>query len=225
MYQQMYVFHEHKPILITIRSYNENDIDALIDIQRECFPPPFPEELWWNEAQIRNHVRLFPDGALCVEFDGTLIGSMTGLLMKSEGHTVHLPWAEVTDNGYIGTHRVDGDTLYVVDISVRPQYRACGIGRILMQAMYQVVVHHRLTRLLGGGRMPGYYKVNDRMTPEQYVSAVLKGELRDPVITFLLRCGRTPVEVIHNYLDDEESCNCGLLMEWRNPFIVNGIKE
>mgnify|MGYP001032086860 CR=1 FL=1 len=40
----------------------------------------------------------------------------------------------------------------------------------------------------------------------------------DPVITFMLRCGRTPVKVVANYLEDEESCNYGALMEWRNPF-------
>jgi hypothetical protein len=56
------------------------------------------------------------------------------------------------------------------------------------------------------------------MTAEQYLEAVVKGELKDPVITFLLRCGRTPVKVVANYLEDEESCNYAALMEWKNPF-------
>jgi hypothetical protein len=42
--------------------------------------------------------------------------------------------------------------------------------------------------------------------------------MKDPVITFLLRCGRTPVGVVAGYLEDEESLNHALLMEWRNPF-------
>ncbi|TWE08485.1 hypothetical protein FB550_101511 [Neobacillus bataviensis] len=67
--------------------------------------------------------------------------------------------------------------------------------------------------------MPGYHKQADRMSAEQYIDAVLKGELKDSVITFLLRCGRTPVKVIANYLEDEESCNYGTLMEWKNPFL------
>lgn len=52
-----------------------------------------------------------------------------------------------------------------------------------------------------------------KLTAEQYLDLVMKGKLKDPVITFLLRCGRTPVKVVPNYLEDEESHNYGTLME------------
>ncbi|MGZ4112270.1 MAG: GNAT family N-acetyltransferase, partial [Tumebacillaceae bacterium] len=93
-----------------------------------------------------------------------------------------------------------------------------GLGKLLMESMYEVVVHLRMTRLLGGGRMSGYHKHADKLSAEDYLAAVLAGELKDPVITFLLRCGRTPIGVVANYLEDEESCNYAALMEWRNPF-------
>lgn len=63
-----------------------------------------------------------------------------------------------------------------------------------MFSMYDVVAHKGLERLLGGGRMPGYHKKVNDLTPEQYLEDVVKGELKDPVITFQLRCGRTPVQ-------------------------------
>jgi hypothetical protein len=66
--------------------------------------------------------------------------------------------------------------------------------------------------------MPGYHRHADSLTPENYVEKVVAGELKDPVITFLLKCGRTPLALVKNYLDDEESCHNGMLMEWRNPF-------
>jgi len=37
-------------------------------------------------------------------------------------------------------------------------------------------------------------------------------------VTFLLHCGRVPVRIAREYLHDEESRNCAVLMEWRNPF-------
>jgi len=43
--------------------------------------------------------------------------------------------------------------------------------------------------------------------------------LKDPVVTFLMRCGRTPLKVVANYLEDEESRNYAALMEWKNPFL------
>ncbi|AKS38483.1 acetyltransferase [Anoxybacillus gonensis] len=217
--KQLYVFHDDRPIPALIRNYEEKDIDALIRIQQESFPPPFPSELWWNKEQLMNHMTLFPEGALCVEIDGEVVGSMTSLIVNYHPNDVDHTWEEITDNGYIRNHNRNGNTLYVVDIGVRPAYRKLGLGKWLMQSMYEVVVHQKLERLLGGSRMPGYHRYANEMTAEQYVDAVIKGKLTDPVITFLLRCGRTPVKVVANYLEDAQSCNYALLMEWRNPFL------
>lgn len=220
MIKELYTFTpEGQPHRTVIRRYTERDFDGLIGIQAECFPPPFPSELWWNKEQLANHVSLFPEGALCVEVEGELAGSMTGLVVAyDEGHPQHT-WAEITDEGYIRTHNPQGNSLYVVDISVSPRYRKLGLGKWMMQTMYEVVVQLGLERLLGGGRMSGYYKWADRLTPQQYLEEVLAGRLKDPVITFLLRCGRSPVAVLDNYLEDEESLNHAVLMEWRNPFL------
>lgn len=212
------IYHQGSPRMLTIRTYGKEDFPQLIDIQRECFPPPFPSELWWNEEQLTNHVDFFPQGALCAEMDGMLVGSMTGLLVNYQPGNVH-KWAEMTDHGYIkNAHDPQGNCLYIVDISVRPSYRSLGIGRYLMQAMYYLVVYLNLDRLLGGGRMPGYQHYAQTMTAEDYIAAVVADKIKDPVITFLLRCGRSVVKVVPDYLDDEESGNYGVLMEWVNPF-------
>ncbi|ULT59017.1 GNAT family N-acetyltransferase [Neobacillus drentensis] len=216
--KELYVFDGERTVPAVIRNYEERDFPDLIRIQQESFPPPFPSELWWNEEQLINHVTLFPQGALCIEINGEVAGSMTGLLVDFDPKHPDHSWKEMTDNGYIRNHNSDGNTLYVVDIGVRPAYRKWGLGKWLMFSMYDVVVHLRLERLLGGGRMPGYYKYENNMSPEQYIDAVVKGEINDPVISFLLHCGRSPVKVVMNYLDDEESCNYGTLMEWKNPF-------
>lgn len=68
--------------------------------------------------------------------------------------------------------------------------------------------------------MPGFHKYSDKLTAEQYAEQVVEGKLKDPVISFLLRCGRTPVSVVPNYLEDDESEGYALLMEWRNPFLA-----
>lgn len=213
-----FILKDEKFYPVTIRNYNEQDFDELIKIQEECFPPPFPSELWWNKEQLKNHVTLFPDGALCIEVDRKLAGSMTTLIVDFDPNNPKHTWEEITDNGYIRNHNPKGNTLYVVDIAVRPSFRKYGLGKLLMQAMYHTVIKLNLERLLGGGRMPGYYKIAHQLTPEEYIQAVTKGTIKDPVISFLMRCGRTPLTIVENYLEDEESLNYGVLMEWKNPF-------
>lgn len=218
MRKELYLYVKDKPQKTIIRNYGQADFEALIDVQRASFPPPFPEELLWNVDQLSEHVNRFPEGALCAEVDGILIGSMSGLLvnMMEYGHTHD--WETVTDGGYIRNHNPVGDTLYIVDICVIPEFRKSGIGKWLMQSMYETVVQRGLLRLLGGGRMPGYGARAHEMTPESYLEKVLSGDLKDPVITFLLRCGRMPIGIAHGYLEDEQSNNCAAIMEWRNPF-------
>ncbi|MCU6797529.1 GNAT family N-acetyltransferase [Paenibacillus sp. WQ 127069] len=217
-FKELFVYHGDKPLRALIRNYSYEDFDALIHIQQESFPPPFPSELWWNKEQLNEHVSRFPEGALCVEVEGEIVGSMTSLRIDTHTKQTGHSWAEVTDNGYIRTHVPSGGTLYIVDICIHPKCRKLGLGKWLMQSMYEVTVQLGLDRLLGGGRMPGYHKVASELTVQQYVQSIMDGQCKDPVISFLMRCGRTPVDIVANYLEDEESCNYGLLMEWQNPF-------
>lgn len=219
-YKSCYVFHNQMPYPAIVHSYTEKDFADLIEIQRAAFPPPYPSELWWNAEQLHEHISHFPQGALCIEIDGVLAGSMTSLLIHFDpAHPQHT-WEEVTDNGYIRNHQPSGDTLYVADLCVHPHYRQWGLGKLMMQSMYEVVTAMGLTRLLGAGRMPGYHKVAQDYTPQQYVEAITQGKQYDPVISFLLRCGRTPLTIIENYLDDEESLHYAVLMEWQNPLLI-----
>ncbi|WP_456275737.1 GNAT family N-acetyltransferase [Bacillus sp. AK128] len=218
-HKELYVFDTHIPTKALVRNYQKGDFEALIDIQKASFPPPFPSELWWNEKQLTNHVELFPEGALCVEIDGSVCGSMTGLVLQMDNGDPHHSWDEATSSGSIANHNPNGNSLYVVDICVKPEYRKYGLGKLLMQSMYETVVDLKLERLIGGGRLPGYHKHASSMNITDYVDHVMSGKLYDPVISFLLKCGRTPVEIIPNYLEDEESHDYGLLMEWKNPFI------
>lgn len=220
IYKELYVYSGNRPQKAVIRNYTAADFTELIRVQQESFPPPFPPELWWSEEQLNCHLEHFPIGSICVEVDGILAGSMTSLRVAYEGRSDH-SWEAVTDNGYIRNHDPNGETLYVVDICISPKYRKLGLGHRMMQTMYELVVHLGMKRLLGGGRMPNYQRYADRFTARQYLDRVMSGDLADPVITFMLRCGRTPVDIVDHYLEDEESGHYGVLMEWRNPFLAS----
>ncbi|WNQ11199.1 GNAT family N-acetyltransferase [Paenibacillus aurantius] len=217
--KEWFTFDGDRPVPTEIRRYAKEDFAELIRIQQEAFPPPFPEDHLWNAEQLTNHVTLFPEGALCVEVDGVLAGSVTGLRVDTEPGGPDHTWAEMTDEGYIRNHRPGGNTLYIVDICVRPAYRRHKLGYWMLQSLYETAVALGISRVMGGGRMPGYRAQSERMSAQEYVDNVVAGELKDPVITFLLKSGRTPVKAVAGYLEDDyDSCGYGALMEWKNPF-------
>lgn len=201
---------------VTVRPYTLDDYEALLDVQREAFPPPFPEELWWKREQIAAHVETFPEGAMVAVCDGVIAGSATSLLIAHTGkpHT----WEEVSDNGYIRrTHNPAGDSLYGIDLCVRPSFRSRGIAKALYEARKDLVVRSGHTRFLAGCRIPGYHLLAHSMSAEQYVNRVVSGECKDLVLSFMLRQGLRPLQVLNDYLEDEESLHKAVLVEWKNP--------
>ncbi|MBA3684447.1 MAG: GNAT family N-acetyltransferase [Planctomycetes bacterium] len=203
-----------------LRSYRPGDLEQLVAIQRECFPPPFPAELWWTKAQIASHCHLFPEGALCAEAeDGSLVGSATAHLLRWDPQDPDHTWAEAADGGMLANHEPDGDTLYGVDVAVRPAWRGRGIARQFYQARFALVRSRGLRRFLAGSRISGYHLHRDRLSPEAYAAEVVAGRLSDPVVTPQLRAGLVPVRVVRGYLPDAEASDCALLMQWQNPDI------
>jgi ribosomal protein S18 acetylase RimI-like enzyme len=200
--------------MIAVRPYTLADFDQLVRIQRECFPPPFPAELWWRREQLASQLAHFPAGTLCAVEGDELVGSATCTRIHFDpAHPQHT-WAEVADDGYIRTCDPNGDTLYGIDMAVRPAWRGRGVARALYQARYALVQRLGLLRFLAGSRMSGYHD-HPELTPEQYAAAIVAGRLADPVITPQIKAGLQPVCVLHDYVQDEESRNFALLMQWQ----------
>jgi predicted N-acetyltransferase YhbS len=66
----------------TLRLAEVADIDGLIQLNKRCFPTPQEESVVWNRAQLRNHLRVFPDGQIVVEQGGAVVGAVASLIVS-----------------------------------------------------------------------------------------------------------------------------------------------
>lgn len=198
---------------VMVRPYTADDYPALLTIQQEAFPPPFPEELWWQKDHIQSHVDTFPEGGLLAEVDGVPAGSATSLIITFDGkpHT----WDEVSDSGYIReSHDPNGDSLYGIDLCVRPTMRGKGVAQALYEARKQTVRELGLKRFIAACRIPDFHQCAHALSVEEYVQAVVSGERTDLVLTFMLKQGLRPISVLPNYVEDDESHHYAVLVEW-----------
>lgn len=201
---------------LKVRPYNLSDRDELIALQKAAFPAPYPEDQLWNVDQIRSHIEVFQSGAMAAFVDGQLVGSCTSLLIHYDGKPHN--WYEISDNGYIrASHQADGDSLYGIDLCVHPAFRGRGVAKALYNARKELVMKLGLKRFIAACRIPNFKQYSDRLTCEEYVGQVFQGELYDPVLTFIFGQQLQPLQILDNYLEDEESLNKGVLVEWRNP--------
>lgn len=200
---------------VTIRATTRADIAGVVALQRDCFPPPFPEDLLWQAEHIAHHLEIFPEGQWVAEQGGRIVASCTNLILDEANWQAHLDWENTVGGHFLRAHAPGGTTLYGVDLSVAPASRGLGIGRRLYQARFDLVRTMGLARYGTAVRMPDYLAQAAGRTPHDYAQAVAEGILADRTLTPLLRMGTQWKGVIENHMDDEESGHAAAILEWQ----------
>ncbi|MEZ6184743.1 MAG: GNAT family N-acetyltransferase [Planctomycetota bacterium] len=198
---------------ILVRPLTLDDFDDLVAMQVRCFPGMLP----WKREHIESQLKVFPEGQLCVEIDGKLAASSSSLIVDFAEHEDWHDWKVISDNGYIRTHADDGDSLYGIEIMVDPAFRGLRLSRRLYEARKRLARERNLRRIIIGGRIPGYHEHAAVISASEYVDAVMRKSLFDPVLTAQLANGFTIQRLIPNYLpNDSESCGYATFLEWSN---------
>ncbi|MEM9825542.1 MAG: GNAT family N-acetyltransferase [Planctomycetota bacterium] len=198
---------------INIRQLRIEDYDRLIEMQLACFPKMEP----WGREQIESQLEMFPEGQIVVEIDGVVVASSSSVRLSYEDHKEWHDWKKSADSGFIRNHQPRGDVLYGIEIMVDPAYRGMRLSRRLYDARKEFCVANNISRMIVGGRLPGYHKYADQMKASQYVDCVVKKSIYDPVLTAQIANGFSLQGLIPNYLpSDVESCGYATYLEWRN---------
>jgi GNAT superfamily N-acetyltransferase len=197
---------------------SDEHLDGAVALQRACFPAPFPEELLWTRDHLTRHLELFPKGQF-IALDGDLVvASASATRISEENWQAHRSWDETVGGPFLTTFDPHGTTLYGLDISVHPDYRGQGLGRMLYLKRFDLVTNLGFLRYGTACRLPDFRAFQNQhagSTVEEYADNVVRGKAQDRTLTPLLRYGLTFRGVIHEYMDDYESDNSAALLEWR----------
>jgi len=198
---------------IAVRPLRAEDYDELVAMQKACFP----DMPLWTREHIESQTERFPEGQLCVEYDGEIVASSSSLVVDFDRYSDWHNWKEVADSGYIRNHTPNGDTLYGIEIMVHPEYRGLRLSRRLYDARKQLCRDKNIARIIVAGRIPGYGKHAEAMTAREYVESVMRKSLYDPVLTAQVANGFDLKGLIPNYLpSDHDSRGYATFLEWVN---------
>jgi ribosomal protein S18 acetylase RimI-like enzyme len=201
---------------IKTRRWREDDIPAIMEVQRAAYPNFAPKDLC-DERQYRMQIEAFPEGQVLAEIDGRVVGYAASLIVQLDEDSPWYSYAEITGEGTFSTHEPSGDTLYGADIAVHPDFRGQNIAARLYEERKKIMRRFNLRRMVAGGRIPGYAEYAGRMTPEEYVEKVKRGEVKDMALTAHLKAGYDVRSVHMDYLRDEASLNYATFIEMKNP--------
>lgn len=205
---------------VIIRNVREDDVLQIEELQKVAFPYMAADGIYWKADQILEHIKVFPEGQFCAEYDGKIVGSCSSLIITLSPEYKEHTWREVCGDSHFKNHESKGDTLYAADVSSHPDYRRLGIATKLYDARKELAIRLNLRRIIAGGRIFNYIQYKDKYTPEQYVQKVIKREINEPVLMFQLRNGFKFIKILPNYLRDERSLNYATFIEWKNPHYV-----
>jgi len=198
---------------IEIRPLRLEDFEALVAMAELCFPGMKP----WLRDQIASQIERFPEGQFAIEIDGKLAASASALIVDFAEHEDWHDWKVIADDGYIRNHAADGDTLYGIEMMVHPDFRGMRLSRRLYEARKRLARERNLQRIIIGGRIPGYAAHAEEMSPRDYVDAVVRKSIYDPVLTAQLANGFSLKRLIPNYMpEDAASCGYATFLEWSN---------
>ena len=187
---------------------------GVFELQRLAFPPPFDQDILWLPEHLQSHCEKFPIGQFVALADGLVVGSCSNSLIRSELIRSHLTWDETVGGCFLSTFDPNGNVLFGVDISVHPDYRRLGIGRTFYDLRKELVKKLELECFSTTCRIPDFAESGYPL-PKDYCQDVIACTVADRTLTPLLRYGLTMTAVLEEHMDDPESGNASVALEWR----------
>lgn len=211
----------HSQHAILIRNMTVHDIPYVIDIQRRSYPKMSVIGEIWEEGELENYINLFPQGQFCAEIGGKVVASASSLIIKLEPQYKEHSWYDICYYNVSKNFDPQGTDLYDVDVSVSPDYRRLGIASKLYEVRKALVQKLNMKRIISGSRLANYHKHAKELSVNQYVQDIIAGKIQEPSLNCQLRNGFKIIKALPNYLDDEESLNYAVLIEWLNGSFHN----
>jgi GNAT superfamily N-acetyltransferase len=205
---------------LTVTTLRPEFFAQLEALQVASYPTLGLQELMRME-HFASQYEHFADGQIVVLDGERVIGQGSGFFTDFDfGHPNHT-FREICDDFFFRTHNPDGAWYYGADISVHPDYRGRGIGKLIYRARKALVVKNNRQGIIAGGVLPGYAAHKAQLSVAAYVDEVVAGRLTDPTLSFQLREGFTVRGLLPNYLEDSASDNWATLIVWANPAYVH----
>ena len=203
---------------IELKFLSPEDFEELKKATQEAYSGGLANS-YWKLEDIGKLISIFPEGQVVLKVNGELAGCALSVLVNFDDIDGHHTYDDITGDTSFKILDKEGDTLYGIDIFIKPEYRGLRLGRRLYDYRKELCENMNLKGIVFGGRIPNYHMYAKELTPKQYIEKVKTKEIHDPVLNFQLSNDFHPVRILSDYLEgDVASKEYAVMMEWDNIY-------
>ena len=122
---------------------------------------------YWKESHIKTLIDKFRDGQVVIKINGEIAGCALSIIVDYDKFDELDSYKDMTGNYSFSTYDSDGDVLYGIDVFIKKEYRGLRLGRRLYDYRKELVEKLNLRGIAFGGRIPGYHKHADKLSPKE----------------------------------------------------------
>lgn len=198
---------------LKLRNLNANDYPQVAQLMEEIYSDIGGA---WSQSSLLALITDFPEGQIAIEDNGKIIAVALTVKCSYERFSKSHTYDDLIGRRDIIKHDNSGDALYGMDMFVSKQYRDLRLGRRLYDARKELCRNLNLRAILAGGRIIRYHEHAD-MSPAEYLDAVRRREIHDPILSFQLANDFEVKRLMKGYLpEDKKSLGYATLLEWNN---------
>lgn len=199
---------------LKLRNLEPSDYDDVAKLMEEVYPDIGGA---WSKESLCTLIKSFPEGQIAIYDNDRAVALALTVKCSYDRFSRQHTYDDLVARRDFIQHDQNGDALYGMDLLVSEKYRGLRLGRRLYDARKELCRGLNLRAVLAGGRIINYHEHADKLTPAEYIAAVRKREIYDPILSFQLSNDFEVKRLLKAYMpEDEKSRGYATLLEWNN---------
>jgi GNAT superfamily N-acetyltransferase len=201
-------------LVSSISSISKNSqkiLPQILNVEKSVWKNP---EWRASKATIKKRIAVYSEGFVVVLIDNKIRAFSSSVIINFDKDKQN-SWFDLTDSGNLKNHDPSGDTIWIVSMSVHPDFQSLGLGAKMLD-FHKSNAKKLGKKLMVGTTPSGYanYKSFHNISIFEYTALVdLQGYSIDKKLRFYQKNGFTIVDLVSNYMPDPQSETWGCLLK------------
>lgn len=206
---------------ITIRNYSSIHYEQVKALMQECFSDM--GAIYSTQDELELLSKLYPQGQILFFVDDLLVAANFSRIVPFSKYKKPHTQADCANLETFVEDTMNGDSVYGLDVIVRPSFQNGKIGKLIVGEFLERVMSDNFRYMLGISRIVKYHQYANQYTALEYATLVKARVIQDPVLGFHFSYGCEIIGDSPEFNEADTASNGeGIIIGVKNPNYIAG---